>query len=150
MKAVSNAYKQSMKAPLRNPSSVVISFANVDTSATKDGSWVDNGHMAYSNFDTVDFDYRYGDTYITLELNRWGLDGGDSVILPTGGEMRDGFVSNQMSDGEGTYASPAVLTRTFSKEHTIPGLTLTFDTRSREWPLEVTVTFYLENGHSKL
>ena len=31
MKAVSNAYKQSMKAPLRNPSSVVISFANVDT-----------------------------------------------------------------------------------------------------------------------
>lgn len=145
MKAVSNAYKQSMKAPLRNPSSVVISFANVDTSATKDGSWVDNGHMAYSNFDTVDFDYRYGDTYITLELNRWGLDGGDSVILPTGGEMRDGFVSNQMSDGEGTYASPAVLTRTFSKEHTIPGLTLTFDTRSREWPLEVTVTFYLEN-----
>ena len=142
MKAVSNAYKRSMKSALRNPSSVIIFFSNVDTSAGKDGSWVDNGHTAYSNFDTTDFTYRYGDTYATLELNRWGLDG-SNIILPTSGDMRDGFVSDRMSDSEGAYSSPAVLTRTFSKEHTLPGLTLTFDTRSKEWPMEVAATFYL-------
>lgn len=142
MKAVSNAYKQSMKSAFRNPSSVIIFFSNVDTSAGKDGSWVDNGHTAYSNFDTMDFTYQYGDTYATLELNRWGLDG-SNIILPTGGDMRDGFVSDRMSDSEGAYSSPAVLTRTFSEEHTLPGLTLTFDTRSKEWPMEVTVNFCL-------
>ena len=43
MKQVSNAYKSSMKAMLRNRSYVKIAFSNVDTSAATDGSWVSNG-----------------------------------------------------------------------------------------------------------
>lgn len=40
-----------------------------------------------------------------------------------------------MSDAEGAFSTPAVITRQFSTPHTFPGLTLTFDTRYQEWAL---------------
>lgn len=39
------------------------------------GEWSDNGHLWYSEWDTVDRGNQVGNTYCTLELNRWTLDG---------------------------------------------------------------------------
>lgn len=144
MKSVSNAYKASMKAMLRNRSYVRITFGNVDTTAATDGEWESNGVASISEFETVDYAYQYGDTYAALELNRWALDG-KTLIVPTGEDVQDGFISSLMSDGEGNFSTPPVITREFSLKHIFPGLTLTFDTRQQEWPLEVTADFYL-NG----
>jgi hypothetical protein len=144
MKSVSNAYKASMKAMLRNRSYVRITFGNVDTTAATDGEWESNGAASISEFETVDYAYQYGDTYATLELNRWALDG-KTLIVPTGEAVQDGFISSLMSDAEGNFSTPPVITREFSLKHIFPGLTLTFDTRQQEWPLEVTADFYL-NG----
>lgn len=144
MKSVSNAYKASMKAMLRNRSYVRITFGNVDTTAATDGEWESNGAASISEFETVDYAYQYGDTYVSLELNRWALDG-KTLIVPTGEDVQDGFISSLMSDGEGNFSTPPVITREFSLKHIFPGLTLTFDTRQQEWPLEVTADFYL-NG----
>lgn len=144
MKSVSNAYKASMKAMLRNRSYVRITFGNVDTTAATDGEWESNGAASISEFETVDYAYQYGDTYAALELNRWALDG-KSLLVPTGEDVQDGFISSLMSDGEGNFSTPPVITREFSLKHIFPGLTLTFDTRQQEWPLEVTADFYL-NG----
>lgn len=144
MKSVSNAYKASMKAMLRNRSYVRITFGNVDTTAATDGEWESNGAASISEFETVDYAYQYGDTYAALELNRWDLDG-KTLIVPTGEDVQDGFISSLMSDGEGNFSTPPVITREFSLKHIFPGLTLTFDTRQQEWPLEVTADFYL-NG----
>lgn len=144
MKSVSNAYKASMKAMLRNRSYVRITFGNVDTTAATDGEWESNGAASISEFETVDYAYQYGDTYAALELNRWALDG-KTLIVPTGDDVQDGFISSLMSDGEGNFSTPPVITREFSLKHIFPGLTLTFDTRQQEWPLEVTADFYL-NG----
>lgn len=144
MKSVSNAYKASMKAMLRNRSYVRITFGNVDTTAATDGEWESNGAASISEFETVDYAYQYGDTYVSLELNRWALDG-KSLLVPTGEDVQDGFISSLMSDGEGNFSTPPVITREFSLKHIFPGLTLTFDTRQQEWPLEVTADFYL-NG----
>lgn len=144
MKSVSNAYKASMKAMLRNRSYVRITFGNVDTTAATDGEWESNGAASISEFETVDYAYQYGDTYVSLELNRWALDG-KSLLVPTGEDVQDGFISSLMSDGEGNFSIPPVITREFSLKHIFPGLTLTFDTRQQEWPLEVTADFYL-NG----
>lgn len=144
MKSVSNAYKASMKAMLRNRSYVRITFGNVDTTAATDGEWESNGAASISEFETVDYAYQYGDTYVSLELNRWALDG-KSLLVPTGEDVQDGFISSLISDGEGNFSTPPVITREFSLKHIFPGLTLTFDTRQQEWPLEVTVDFYL-NG----
>lgn len=144
MKSVSNAYKASMKAMLRNRSYVRITFGNVDTTAATDGEWESNGAASISEFETVDYAYQYGDTYAALELNRWALDG-KSLLVPTGEDVQDGFISSLMSDAEGNFTTPPVITREFSLKHIFPGLTLTFDTRQQEWPLEVTADFYL-NG----
>lgn len=144
MKSVSNAYKTSMKAMLRNRSYVRITFGNVDTTAATDGEWESNGAASISEFETVDYAYQYGDTYAALELNRWALDG-KTLIVPTGEAVQDGFISSLMSDAEGNFSTPPVITREFSLKHIFPGLTLTFDTRQQEWPLEVTADFYL-NG----
>lgn len=144
MKSVSNAYKASMKAMLRNRSYVRITFGNVDTTAATDGEWESNGAASISEFKTVDYAYQYGDTYVSLELNRWALDG-KSLLVPTGEDVQDGFISSLMSDAEGNFTTPPVITREFSLKHIFPGLTLTFDTRQQEWPLEVTADFYL-NG----
>lgn len=144
MKQVSNAYKSSMNSMLRNRSYVKIAFSNIDTSAATDGSWVSNGAQSYSEFDTVDYDYDYQAPYATLELNRWALDG-NAVIIPASGTIYDGFVSSIMSNAYGGFTTAAVITREFSVPHTFPGLTLTFDTRYKEWPVSVTVDFYL-NG----
>lgn len=144
MKSVSNAYKASTKAMLRNRSYVRITFGNVDTTAATDGEWESNGAASISEFETVDYAYQYGDTYAALELNRWALDG-KTLIVPTGEAVQDGFISSLMSDAEGNFSTPPVITREFSLKHIFPGLTLTFDTRQQEWPLEVTADFYL-NG----
>ena len=144
MKSVSNAYKASMKAMLRNRSYVRITFGNVDTTAATDGEWESNGAASISEFETVDYAYQYGDTYVSLELNRWALDG-KTLIVPTGEAVQDGFISSLMSDADGNFSTPPVITREFSLKHIFPGLTLTFDTRQQEWPLEVTADFYL-NG----
>lgn len=144
MKQVSNAYKLSMKSLLREQSFVEITFYQVDTAAATDGNWVSNGAQSYSEFDTLDYGYDYQESYAALELNRWALDG-NTVIVPSSGTMYDGFVSSHMSNAEGKFTTPAVLTRAFSNPHTFPGITLTFDTRYQEWPDTVTVDFYL-NG----
>lgn len=145
MKSVSNAYKASMKAMLRNRSYVRITFGNVDTTAATDGEWESNGAASISEFETVDYAYQYGDTYVSLELNRWALDG-KSLLVPTGEDVQDGFISSLMSDAEGNFTTPPVITREFSLKHIFPGLTLTFDTRQQEWPLEVTADFYLNDA----
>ena len=144
VKQVSNAYKLSMKSLLREQSFVEITFSQVDTAAATDGNWVSNGAQSYSEFDTLDYGYDYQESYAALELNRWALDG-NTVIVPSSGTMYDGFVSSHMSNAEGKFTTPAVLTRAFSNPHTFPGITLTFDTRYQEWPDTVTVDFYL-NG----
>lgn len=144
MKQVSNAYKLSMKSLLREQSFVEITFSQVDTAAATDGNWVSNGAQSYSEFDTLDYGYDYQESYAALELNRWALDG-NTVIVPSSGTMYDGFVSSHMSNAEGKFTTPAVLTRAFSNPHTFPGITLTFDTRYQEWPDTVTVDFFL-NG----
>lgn len=144
MKQVSDAYKSNMKTLLRNRSHVKVAFSNVDTSAATDGQWVSNGAQSYSEFATVDYNYDYQESYAALELNRWALDG-NSVIIPDGGTMYDGFISSRMSNAEGVFSTAAVITRQFTVPHTFPGLTLTFDTRYKEWPRNVTVDFYLNN-----
>lgn len=143
MKSVSYAYKNSMKSMLRNRSHVRITFGNVDPAAATDGEWVSNGTQSYSEFDTVDYAFEYDESYAALELNRWALDG-NTIIVPASGTMEDGFVSSLMSDENGEFSTVAVLTREFSEPRTFPGVTLTFDTRYQEWPLSVTVDFYLD------
>lgn len=141
MKEVSNAYREQMKQTLRNPSYVKIIFQNVDTSAAGDGEWEDNGHTAYSETDTLDYERIYGRTMATLELNRWSLDAAYDIYDPTK-SYSDGFTSSILSDENGDFSTDPILYREFSAYHSMAGLTILFDTRANEYPLAGNIRFY--------
>lgn len=145
MKAVSNAYKSSMKSLFRNRSYVEISFKNIDTKAATDGVWDSNGEFVYSKFNTLEYEYEYQQTAAVLELNRWALDGNTCILPPLSAGFSDGFISNFISDSEGNFGLDSEISKEFTELHDFPGLTLTFDTRCQEWPESVTIKFWL-NG----
>ena len=147
MKSVSDRYWSSMRQPLRNPSHVIIQFGNVDTTAPGDGAWEDNGAMPWSTYETVDYAFQYGASpYATLELNRWLGDGSFDLCPASGPYTNQGFCSSKVAGMDGAFSSPLpVMVRPFELEHTMPGLTLTFDTICGEWPRAVTVRLYREN-----
>lgn len=147
MKQVSDAYKNSMKSMMRNRSYVKVEFSNIDVEAAADGAWVSNGEANYSDLDMINFAHNYTEAYATLEWNRWVLDGNSTIIPALSGNVhvKDGFVSDALSGESGIFGTPPTLTRAFSQPRTFQGVTLTFDTRYNEWPLSVTVKFYLDN-----
>ena len=146
MKSVSDAYKAGMKLPLRDQSFIKIYFANIDADAADDGEWESNGTLDYSEFPTLDYIFDYQKTIATLELNRWALNG-QTIVLPTSGTINDGYVSDKLSDENGEFTASSVMTRQFTDIHSFAGITLTFDTREKEYPKEVSVVFS-KNGEA--
>ena len=114
MKQVSDAYKLSMRSPMRNQSLVEIYFENIDTEAARDGSWASSPQTDYSEVETLNYSFGYKETVATLELNRWVLD--KNTIVKQNG-WKDGFISGKMSDETGALPSPVTLTREFVDTH---------------------------------
>ena len=83
--------------------------------------------------------------YGTLEGNNWPLRD-DVLILPDDLETIDmGYISNQLSDSNGEFTSPIVITRTYNGSFTAPGVSLTFDTWNNVYATEVNVKWYRGN-----
>ena len=136
MKAVSNAYKQSMRSLLRGRSFARITFENIDASAATDGTWTANSALPWSETETLDYPYNYPPPVATLEPNRWMLDGNSRVLIDN---PNAGYVSSQITDVTGEFDSAPVLTRSFSAPHDLVGLTLSFEDQEFEYPKSITV-----------
>lgn len=138
MKNASRKYKNQMQKPMRNPSHCIVTIGNTDITAITDGVWNGVG-TDYSTFATLDYEHRYGNTVATLELNRWVLDGNTQVL--TNG-YNDGFIADRIMDA---LTPTQKLYKRFSIPHTFTGLTLTFDSRIKEYPFALKVSYY--NGY---
>ena len=143
MKTATQAYKSQMAKLLRNHSYVGIAFGNIDVSAGSDGAWTGTVN-SWSNNQTIDFPHVYTSTVVTLERNRWTLNG-TQVILPTT-NVNDGIVANKLSNSSGTISYAQ--TRDFEFAHALSGLTITFDTVTGEYPTKLTVKFVDEDGNA--
>ena len=106
------------------------------------GVWADNGHLWYSEWDTVDRGNKAGNTYAALELNRWTLDGEDQVIIEDTDPSGRGFISEAMTAADGTYTTKPTFTKTFDVSHDLPVLALRFDTPLGEYPTSIRVKYY--------
>ena len=106
------------------------------------GVWADNGHLWYSEWDTVDRGNKVGNTYAALELNRWTLDGGDQVIVEDTDPSGRGFISEAMTAADGTYTTKPTFTKTFDVSHDLPVLAFRFDTPLDEYPTSIQVKYY--------
>lgn len=141
MKTASRQYKNAMAKTLRNHSYAVVTFGNNDVTAITDGTWSGSGTI-WSDFRTVDYNYSYPDTIATLEFNRWSLDG--SQVILANSNYNSGFVGNTLSAADGTISKS--ITKTFTEPHTFAGVTLLFDSKTDEYPKEVTITYYDSNN----
>lgn len=106
------------------------------------GTWTDNGHLWYSEWDTVDRGNTAGNTYAALELNRWTLDGGSQVIVEDTEPSGRGFVSQNMTGADGSYTTVPMFTKTFDVSHDLPVLAIRFDTPLGEYPTSIQVKYY--------
>ena len=75
MYPVTAKWKEETEQTLRNPSYVRIVFGVTDPDAPGLSTQTDNGHLPYSDVDSVDVGTTAPSTYQTLERNRFILDG---------------------------------------------------------------------------
>lgn len=141
MKTATRAYKSQMAKLLRNHSYVGITFGNIDVSAGTDGEWV-GSVLPWSKNNTLDYNHIYEDNVVTLELNRWRLNGGQTILKSN--TVNDGFIGNVMSDANGNISYE--MGRTFSYTHALSGITVTFDSENDEFPTDFQVVFTDEGG----
>ena len=120
MKTATQAYKFQMKKLLRNHSYVGVAFGNIDVTAGSDGTW-QGSKVSWSTPRTLDFDHEYETTAVTLEPNRWHLDGSQVIRVSDGNYV---WVGNTMSDASGNVNY--TMTRSFRTLHAVPGITLIY------------------------
>lgn len=131
------------------PESYVEIDANVgDPSAQSDAVATDNDHSWYSETKYV----TYGDMgvpmpYVTLDQNAWVLNGGMQLLTDMSDSESHGYVGymgGTLSDDEGWFDNPPVLTLEFSEKHTevIPGITITWGEAHDEYALEFQIEIY--------
>lgn len=108
------------------------------------GTWVDNGHEPYSEWETVDGASQSETSFVTFELNRWVLDGGNQVIY-TPGSKGKGYVSEELSLESGLFNTNPTFTKTFDVPHDLPVLNIRFS-GSGDYPSEIEIKYY--NGET--
>ena len=106
------------------------------------GVWADNGHVWFSEWDTIDKGNTAENTYVTFELNRWTLGGDSQIILPDSNAGQRGYISEAMTGADGSFTNPPVFTKTFDVPHDLPVLAIRFDTVLNEFPGAVQVKYY--------
>lgn len=76
--------------------------------------------------------------YITLEKNLWVLNGTKKAL----GSNSVAFWSTQLSDIDGEFSSPPVITITFDNLYSSQGITLNFDTATGDYCSDVDISWY--------
>lgn len=80
--------------------------------------------------------------YVTYEPDFWLLDGNYKLILDNEDAIHVGLMSSVMSDASGDFASPPILTVTFSSLHSSDGLILHFSQITNDYADAITVAYY--------
>ena len=139
MKTVSDAYKNSMKQPLRNPSHVQVTVDSVNRNMVRDGTWSTLNAAPWSDLSALGYPTSWTDPIATLELNYWDLDG--SFVIMEDGGTEPGYVSIDMADENGDIQA-SLTWNCYSTTYLMPPWTLVFDNRAKEWPRVGYVVIY--------
>jgi hypothetical protein len=83
--------------------------------------------------------------YITYEPSYWLLDGGYKFRPSEDIDIHVGLMSLSMSDENGDFTIPPVLTITFGSTHTTTGIILHFSQYTEDFANDVDISFYDEN-----
>ena len=147
MYIVSEDYKTQIRNTLRNPSYIKVDFSIVDPQARGDASLTSTGEEYYSDIDNIKADLEVNETYMTLEHNRWLLNGVYNPPLEVvETHSYQGYISNVISDEDGIFAEQPKITVNFvSTYYELIGLTLDFDTIKGDYPSKIRFIAYYDD-----
>lgn len=79
----------------------------------------------------------------TWEANRTKLDGSFTFASDSPNQYGQvGYVSNDVSDADGVFATPITITHVFENTYSAAGVTVTFDTRNDEYAIDYIIRVY--------
>ena len=133
MYPVTNRWKEEAEKTLRNPSYIKIIFGVTDPDAPGLSTPTDNGHLPYSDVDSVDVGTTAPSTYQTLERNRFILDG-KNPLPPENNPIYQGYAGLAISNDAGTYTTKPLVKISFGDYVQFPGLTFQFDDSMGDYP----------------
>lgn len=133
MYPVTAKWKEETEQTLRNPSYVRIVFGVTDPDAPGLSTQTDNGHLPYSDVDSVDVGTTAPSTYQTLERNRFILDG-KNPLPPENNPIYQGYAGLTISGDAGTYTTKPLVKISFGDYVQFPGLTFQFDDSMGDYP----------------
>jgi hypothetical protein len=144
MQTVSDAWKQTQKDMLLPEQFIEIEYSVTDPDVQGDGTASSNGEMDFATTEDILEKPTNSPLYATLEHNIWGLDGNMS-LLEEGDNT--GFVSEELSGEDGTFASVPVVSIVFSETHLplVPGVSITWSSEYDEYATDYKVTVW-NNG----
>lgn len=143
MISVSSQYEGGVYSPSRKTTSKII-FQIVDTTALDDASTTVSSEAIISKKDQIfNTNIDLSGKLATFENNYWSLDG--SFVLPpkiseTGYEV--GWLSNNLSNVDGTYTISPQVTINFTSDHSSIGLTIFFDVLTNEYASDFVIDVY--------
>lgn len=149
MYAVSDTYKTESRQIVRNPSYLRITYSVIEPDADDLAIPQDNGHEYYS--DLADAVLNTDKTIyptVTLEHNRWCLDGSQEIIPDSVPYGYAGFVGSQLSGADCLYETQPVIRIDFGDYFAFGGLTFEFDPVTGDYPAELLIDGY--NDGSKI
>ena len=125
-----------------------ISFGVVDESATSgDVSYNVNNPAYIGDISTaVDSSQTIAQNYATLEQDEWILDGSKSVMKDSVKNIDVGYWSNEISDSNGNFTHPIVLTYEFTHDISTLGWSFAYDSKSDEFCTDIGYQCYDEQG----
>lgn len=133
MYPVTEAWKTESDAYLRNPSHIKIIFGVTDPDAPGLSTPTDNGHLPFSDVDSVDVSVTAPSAYQTLERNRFILDGKNPMPVEDD-PLYQGYVGTAISSDVGSYETQPNIHITFDDYVQFAGLTFQFDESMGDYP----------------
>ena len=147
MYQVSEAYTAQIRKSVRDLSYIKIIFGLTDPDADAEAVVANNGQMPWSENPEIEDLRTVDNTYATLELNRWILNGTQQILPDSAPYNYQAFVSDKVSDEEGALLASTIFTITFATGYySFSGLSFTFDSIAEEYPSEINVKGYLDGA----
>lgn len=126
-----------------------ISYGLLDVTAADDATSSCTDIQQFSDIQAIhtpDLDNLTVEPWATLELNQWLLDGSKKQWPQNPAAENFGLWSKQISDENGDFSEPVVLTIDFTDNHTSDGLTMYFRADSDDYPASMRVEYYGSDG----
>lgn len=149
MKQATQSIKDAMKDVSRYTTCKII-FDFTDITVNEDNKTLSPSETnSITNINQIINKYRDREIKLaTFEKNKFKLDG--SYKIPSqnyGNNGEQGWWSANVCDSEGAFSNPPVITIEFENTHSIPALTLTFDTLEMEYATDFEITAYGSNNN---